>query len=218
MKIISQTKMSYEVDWNLLADFFDTDLVDFEYELYGRQNYRRDAHIPTQCEMQGDGGIGEALGLLDGCPGVSENGGLDWLERNVRTSTTSCDQEPSYFSKPRESDSDASVSGMQIGHGDRGYSKRPSRVPVVWPDPVSGCVYGGTCALFDARTQEQYTCVHPPLQQDLLLLDRDKTPSRRKFSYYHKRDVIPFASRDRWERNGFKSKRRLKKDRFKQKI
>ena len=196
--------MSDDTDWLLLRDYFCPEIVDFDLELYGKCDYRRDAQQATRKQVQGDGGIGDALRLLDGCNDLPEDTGSSWLATAFPAGPTCGNQNKETaqdVAKHSAHDTTPCVYGMQAGFRDRGCDVRPVRMRVVWPDPVSGCVYGGTCALLDGRIEKQITCLHPQIQQDKLFLDRPPINPRRDFSSHTRRYSVPFASRCRWQRH-----------------
>ncbi len=193
-----------DTDWLLLQDYFCPDIIDFDLELYGKCDYRRDAAYAPRNHVQEDGGVGESLALLDGCDDLFEDTGSSWLATAFPAGPTFCPtskQEEEDVTQHSTDYSSPPVHRMSEGFRDRGCDVRPVRVRVMWPDPVSGCVYGGACALLDGRFEKPSTCVHPPLQQDQLLLDRPPINPRRNFSSHTRRNSVPFASRYRWGRH-----------------
>ena len=210
-----------DTDWLLLQDYFCPDIIDFDLELYGKCDYRRDAAYAPRNHVQEDGGVGESLALLDGCDDLFEDTGSSWLATAFPAGPIgSCpkSQEIEDVTKYSADYSAPPVQGMQEGLCDRGRCLRSVCVCVVWPDPVSGCGYGGTCALLDGRFEKQITCIHPQIQQDQLLLDRPPLNPRRNFSSHTRRDSVPFASRYRWQRHRRKRQQKSARSRFSKKV
>jgi len=221
--------MNPTIDWEILTDYFlpshtpehQEEWVDIEYELYGRQNYRRDARTTTHEEVRTDASLREALRLLDGLSSLSEDTGPRGVETAISTSpnnTNKNNTKEQTLTKPKVPYPLRCLSPVQVGDGDRGCTERPNSVCAVWPDPVTGCVYGGSCALLVGSDLEQYPCQHPPLQQSRVYVDRTPLASRRKFSLHHRRYVVPFASRSRWSKNSRPGKKRIKKSRPRKKV
>lgn len=195
--------MFRDINWEEIAFHLPTEdeFVDFEYELYGRATYRRDADCDARPHVQGDGGIGEALRLLDGCGGVPKDGRQDGLDGKIPTYAYSdypSPQTQADITQHSDSHSTSTVSPMQVGQSDRGREGGDVCMRSMWPDPVTGCVYGGACALLVGCAEKSSACVHSPLQQDRLFRDRCKVTTRRQFSRDHAGGVVPFASRSRW--------------------
>lgn len=188
-----------EIDWCLLAAYIVPDYVDIDVELSGG-DYRRDIDEATQREAQEDGGCG---GVSVECDGVSENWGPGWLEEDVRDQGTGAEtpcEETSSESDDSSVFTDEDLQRLSSGRSDRRCSPRPVRVYSVWPDPATGCVYGGYCALQYGPIEEWESCAHPPLFEGGTLSQYHSINARRQQSRYHGRRVVPYASRARWEK------------------
>lgn len=199
---VALVRMFKTVDWDLLGRYFGGDheeeIVDFEYELYGRQTFRRDSGYFAS-EVLPDTAARRALGLLDELYDLSQEQGPGGMEEGVRQ-TRSPENSETVTTKSADCSvsSDGSVCGLQVRGSDRRCSSRPDSVPIVWPDPKSGCVHGGSCALFDGRSQKPFPCEHPPLQPIVPLPQRSAFAPGPKYTDDNGRRVMPFASRPRW--------------------
>jgi len=210
-----------DVDWEILeAHFLLQDPLDIDFELNGG-SYRRDGGAVTRQEMQGDGGVGGALGLLTGLCGIAKGEGFNRVEEKVptrETDTTTTSETSPDFTRDSSGYTAPTMYRVQEGRGDRRRSPRPVRVHNVWPDPVTGCVDGCWCALQRGSHDDRNTCVHTQVLQSRILLDRLKVHAGRQFSPYHNRRVVPFASRCRWESNHRRGKQTTKGTRHGKKI
>ena len=169
------------VNWTILGDFFSfgpssQDAVDIDFELNGRADYRRDAESSARAEVRRDGGIGEALRLLDGCTGVSEERRPGWMASRIFPARSDA-----YCETVEAEPVVPAVYSTTTVHGMRGTDaddRVPERVRDVWPDPITGCVHGLHCAL---AVQGEYlydACLHSLLHPRRELPNRDQIPKR----------------------------------------
>lgn len=214
--------MTFDVDWELLASYFlpDQEFVDFEYELYGRQTFRRDRGVDetTRSPVREDG-LDAVIGLLDELCELSEDRGPSGLEGKVRcSSSTTTSQETETVTSDSSVYSSPSLCDVQVRGGDRRCDSGSSGMHVVWPDPVTGCVYGGSCALLVGHDKEQHSCVHTPVQSCGPLSQRCTPTTSRQFTDDTGRSYMPFASRNRWSHKRQKRKRSTKTSRPRKKV
>lgn len=189
------------INWGLLQAYFGQEQeVDFEHELYG-QTYRRDIG-ETHNDPQSESVVDRALRLLAELVPVREGQRRGWLEDPVPTTTTSS----TTTCKTTETKSctgsvppTAAVQGMQVRECDRRCTERSDRVHCVWPDPATGCVYGGYCALLSGDDERNSPCKHPPLQSSGVFHVRRAFAPRREYTPAGRRRPFPYASRSRWE-------------------
>lgn len=184
----------WEDDWEPILDYTPSyDDVDFDRELFGTT--ARD-EMYEYGDRRGFDQLPPGFGTLPG------KRGQEWLGRNFPAGAprgdcgTSQEKEKvcsvdSHTGFP----SSASVCGVQIdGCSGRRDSGNDS-VSVMWPDPITGCVYGGHCALQFLRSSPGPACQHPPIlksdplcRQDALHVCREFTPitqgGRRKFASF----------------------------------
>jgi hypothetical protein len=191
--------MNNEPDWDILARFFlpEEEIVDFQLELYGNA-YRRDQD--TEPIARGDDGsdrLGEALRLLDGLDAISETRRSGGVEGQVPTRTYSSRQkteEAEAITSRRSNYPIRAMSGVQE-RSDPGRRERGAGcVPIMWPDPNTGCVYGGFCALHVRSDPEYGTCRHPQIQQSRAFSERDSPSNRRQQSSHRRRNNEHFAA------------------------
>ena len=196
-------QMTDEPDWDLLARYFlpEDEIVDFQYELEGRQTYRRDQDLePPPRAMDASSSLSQCLRLLDGLDGVHQTRRPDGVDCTLRP-----------HSSPRqetETLTPMSVSSSSSPHGpvqrvqkrkrSGRHESRPVRVPVVWPDPSTGCVYGGHCALLVRPDPQHRTCLHPPLQPRSPLPERRPPFDWRQPAGDYRPNRFAFASRSRY--------------------
>lgn len=194
-----------DIDWDLLGSYFlpHEETVDFDYELYGRATYRRDAVDSTREDVS-QTSTQRALDLLDGLSSIHKDGGHDWVEEDVRT----CDR-----TNPRQTETTQTepsrvhihttrpVRRVRVSGCTGRHTKRSVGMHVMWPDPATGCVYGGHCALLIRPDQERQPCVHPQIQPRGPLPRRDIPTHWKLKSIDRRRDQIPYASRARWEKH-----------------
>lgn len=190
------------IDWNLLAEYFPPDDLDGFYgELYG-SNYRRDI---TKTSRSVHDSLDECLRILDGCDEVSENGRSAGMEGEILSSvpstTTNSNEKIETKSSISSCVSSSSMRGMQIRQRDRRCDGREDCVSCVWPDPATGCVLGGHCALLVRSNNELGPCMHPPVQTSNSFLNRNSFVGGQFPSYCGQRDSVPYASRSRWRRD-----------------
>ena len=195
--------MNNEPDWDILARFFlpEEEIVDFQLELYGNA-YRRDQDAEPIARGDDDSNrLGQALGLLDGLDAVSETRGSGGVEGPLPTS--------SYPSRHKAEETTAipssstgytlrAVSGVQE-RSDTGRRERGTGcVPLMWPDPNTGCVYGGFCALHVRSDPEYGTCRHSQIQQSRSFPQRDSPSDWRQQPRNRRRNNDRFAAGGRW--------------------
>ena len=195
------------IDWDLLALYIppaDTTL-DIDEELNSSIIRNRDVGYSTsRNEPTSDGG--EALRLLAELNGLSENERPSRMEEGIpaeittdtrrRTKATETTQEKSSSSGDHPV---AAMQWMRIGGCYRRCPPRPVRVHTLWPDPATGCVYGGGCALQLRSSNEYGSCSHPPVQSDRAFQNSDSLDAGRLPPNDRRRDPVAFASRARWQ-------------------
>jgi hypothetical protein len=195
------------INWDEIAAALpaeEQEFVDFEYELYGRKTYRRDAEYFDDSAW-GEPDVDGALRLLAELDGICEDRGHRGMEKGHAppTATTTCTpsrQTTETISRAGSHSTIAPLSQLQLGRSDRRCTPRPDRVHCVWPDPASGCVYGGSCALLPLNAKPSNACVHPLLQPSGVLPYNRSLAPRREYTRNNRRRPFPFASRSRWER------------------
>lgn len=192
-----------DINWGLLAQYIiPDDSIDFDDELGGRPNCNRQTGFSTQRVVCGSGG-GEALRLLAELNALPENERPSRMDGEVPASycnITYKKEKITSNSSGRPSDSIASLRRVSVRGGDRRCNGRAVRVHTVWPDPATGCVYGGTCALQFRSPDEHSTCTHPPVQPGSAFQNNDKNDARGFLSSHGTRTSVPYASRVRWDR------------------
>lgn len=199
-----------QINWDLLANHFLQEPVDFEYELYGRGNYNRQSGVASREEMQ-DTATSRIDGLLAELDAISEDRGSDGLEDGVPTrgrGDCAASEETTTVAVSDGLRPAVSMHGMSFRGCDRRRERRHDRVHSVWPDPVTGCVYGGQCALLVRDDERPHACHHPPVQSNRTFHERRPFLARRLPSGPGKRNVVPFASRNRWRGGRGKGKYR----------
>ena len=194
-----------DIDWDLLArHFFTKDVVDIEYELYGRNTFNRDGFTVTREEVQRPSRIDGAIDLLDQLCTIPEDRRRGGMEEHVRSKkrrrAPPSETSPSIsIGCPR--DQDGCMQGVWIRPGDRRRETGAVGVHSMWPDPATGCVYGGSCALLVRQAYEHCPCTHPPVQSNCTLPIRDSTIDWNLSSVFNRRRKVVYASRARWERD-----------------
>jgi len=175
-------------------------LLDIDAELNGG-TYCRDL---GQCalDVYGEVGSKQANGLHDGRVGVYQDQRSDWVETEVLPclSTKEETKTSTPVSECGSRDSSPTMQRMQEHSGDRRCEGGTGSVHRVWPDPMSGCVYGGLCALFFRQTKDDKPCVHSPVLEIGAFQFQYTTDAGRFQSGDGSRLSIPFASRPRWKR------------------
>lgn len=105
-------------------------------------------------------------------------------------------------SQPQPSASTISHGGdvqrLPIGSSVDGLERGSSRVSCMWPDPATGCVYGGHCLMRFFDGQRLHTCAHPPLQSTRAFSDKDANDDRRQQASTLAGRRNKFASFLRW--------------------
>ena len=195
----------WEDDWEPILDYTPSyDDVDFDRELFG---------TTTRGEMYAYGERGGFDQLPTGLGTFLANRGQEWLDRNFPTGPTGAGASGAEYGTPQEKekvcsiDSDAGLSSPTTLRGvsiDRCAGRRDSRVngvSVMWPDPITGCVYGGHCALQFLRSSPGPACQHPPIFQGDPLRRQDALHVCRKFTPTTRQGQRKFASFLRWRRH-----------------
>lgn len=189
----------WEDDWEPFDYEPQYDAVDFDYELFG---------TTTRCEMYLDEDRGGSDQLSAGLCSVSGRPGQDWLDRNIRTTSSDgrarTTQEET--TQMRTDDSDfgtlhpTSLHGMQVDGGDGRHTTGVDSVSILWPDPITGCVHGGHCALRFLSDDPGEPCQHPPILPSQPLHGQATIPVWREQTSTAGQGSSKFASFLRWQR------------------
>lgn len=201
-----------DFDANYWREILDN-YVDFDSEL-APGDYRRD-YIPTSRDDVARTRTRETDGLPDGLDGISKDGRFGGMEIEIPTKSDYYQQETETSSIPSPCDTTTELFTVRQSGRYRRCTTGTVRVCQLWPDPATGCVYGGACALFDGEAYEHSACTHPPVLESRALLDYNKTHASRLSPNDRGRRSIPFASRLRWikQTNRRRCHKRVKKNR-----
>jgi len=196
-----------DIDWGLLSNYFLPDEeVDFEYELYGRQTFRRDADDAAPDEVQHTA-IHRVDRLLDELSSISEDRRFDGVEGKIPTTngptrTTTEEDQAQTMPQHTSRDTATTMHCMQIRRRHRRRETRSVCVHNVWPDPATGCVYGGHCALFLRQDKERTACVHSSIQPSHTLHKHNPVSHGRQCPIIDRTGARKFASYYAWQKQG----------------
>jgi len=191
-----------------MADDDDCWFLDADHSMYGSINFEREL---SGAAARDDVLLHDVLGQLGGvpptvCPLLTRTG-QEWLDRNICADfespcTRASSQEATLCPDDGASGAlhSASLQGVPLDGRDGGCQGRDYCVSNLWPDPVTGCVHGGHCALRFLSDHAGPACQHPPIFPSPPLHGQAALYVRREQSSTLGQGQSKFASVLRWRR------------------